>query len=115
MRIQDGTYERAALVVALAAMLVAVLVTSGCTTASPGRVTLGEWNSLSAEQMTAITPSDEAVYGGVDNRGTVAEDVAKAGPTWWVDLAEIISGLRVRIQLVRVEWGATAKTQGGPE
>jgi len=109
-----GVYERlVSVAVLVTGLLWIILANSGCTSASPGRVTLGEWNSLSAEQMAAIATSDAVVYETASGKTSALEESKNVGADWWVDLAKIISGLRVRIRVICVEWGAAAEVHGG--
>jgi len=80
----------------------ACCVLSGCVSGSKGAVTIAHWDSRSAEQLNACAGSDNPVF----DDGTVkCEDTAKALPVgWWEQLMNMISGIRVRIDVVRVEW-----------
>ena len=82
------------------ALLAPLLIVSGCATA-PGQFAALEWDSRSKEQIEASTPADTAVY------QTGAKDAAQPRAfTEWKALFDLISGLRVRIRFVYVQWGA---------
>ena len=86
-------------------ILTAVLtLASGCASTSPGRMTIAEWDSRSPEQITAMVPADTAVF---ENPGA-AKSEEKAMPLeWWSALFDMVSGIRVRIRIGTLEWGAT--------
>lgn len=91
-------------------MTLAAILTlaSGCASTSPGRMTIAEWDSRSPEQITAMVPADTAVF---ENPGAAKEETtkeAKAMPLeWWSALFDMISGIRVRIRIGTLEWGAS--------
>ena len=87
-------------------IVAAALLAGGCASTSPGRYTTLEWDSRSPEQITAAAPMDTAVY---TNAGGSAKDAR--GFDAWTALFDMISGLRVRIRLVTVEWGPTKETK----
>lgn len=87
--------------------LMAVLLT-GCKSA--GRFSGIDWDSRSAEQLVASQPYDQAPFatGCVDNTARAEAAQAKAMPVgWWDGLMKMLTGIRVHIKVVTVEWGAT--------
>lgn len=82
------------------------LLLSGCASTSPGRIALAEWDSRSPEQITAMVPSDTALF---ENPGAAKEvKDEKAMPLeWWSALFDMVSGIRVRLRIGVCEWGAT--------
>ena len=82
-------------------LVLTVGLLGGCASA-PGRFTGVEWESRSAEQMTAAAATDTAVY----NEAAAAKPVEARPFSQWQALFDMISGLRVRIRIICVEWGA---------
>lgn len=103
----NDRYERWAALIVLVVVLVILVFCGGCRSTSPGRFTLGEWNSMSPEQMTAVTEADTALYESPGE--SVVRDDKNVDKSFsaWTELAKIISGLRVRIRVLCIEWGPT--------
>ena len=81
----------------------AVLVSTGCASdgSSKGAVTVLHWDSRSAEQLQACAGQDNPVFADT----AVAAQTEKAVPVgWWDALMKMITGIRVRIDIIRVEW-----------
>ena len=87
---------------ATAALAMCLVMACGCVAGEKGAVTVLHWDSRSAEQLNACAGSDNPVF----DDGTVKDQsTAKALPVgWWDSLMNMVSGLRVRIDIIRVEW-----------
>lgn len=85
---------------ALAGLMVLMVLASGCASCPrSGRFTIGTWDSRDGEQLMAAQASDNVVWSnnGVGDRVTprVFE---------WAALFTMISMLKVKIQIVNIEW-----------
>lgn len=88
--------DAALLLVALLALLV---MCCGC--ASPGRVSVLEWDSRDDAQIRAQAADTAAFYG---SSVPAATEKAEKSATAWAAFLEIVSRLRVRVRVLSVEW-----------
>ena len=86
----------------LYAAMAAMLLASGCATA-PGQLSIIEWDSRSKEQIEASTKADIAVY--ETQSAVVKEETSSRAFTEWKAFFDLISGIRVRIRVIWIQWG----------
>ena len=89
-------------VVSMCLCLFASVFVGGCTSGGKGAVTVLHWDSRSAEQLEACDGQDNPVYNDSVGSARSSEKALPAG--WWDALMKMITGIRVRIDVIRVEW-----------
>ena len=88
-------------------IIIAAAIMAGATATSTlggGQVSVIEWDSRSPEQIAASVPADTVVFqkqGEAKGGNIVTRAFAE-----WKALFDMISGLRVRIRLVNIQWGS---------
>ena len=84
------------------ALVLCLALAAGCST--PGRVTGIEWDFRDPAQIQAATATDAVVY----QSDTKTAEVQARTFTAWSELFDMVTKLRMRLTVVKVEWGRPA-------